>query len=239
MDRRKDIIKQVDIRKTEGEMETKFKVVMKKDAEVLKDFISFTYRAKGAVGRYKMRVLALGLVIIGVLAAKGGSMTAGIVMGAIGVLFLVFSMFLPQIAVLRLKKADLAYQNQTELTYAFTNGSIYVYENGELSQNVGGYNNVSCFYGDEKNYYVGVNNDDLYLLPKKYFVEGKEEEFLEFIEKKSNEKYEFLPMTMKNKWMVKKMEMRQQDLEYNERAAKLRAEDKKKKEERKANRKSK
>lgn len=116
---------------------------------------------------------------------------------------------------------------------------MYVYENGELTQNVGGYNQVSCFYGDEKNYYLGVNNDDLYLLPRKAFTEGNEEEFLKFIEKKSGEKYEFLPMKVKNKWMLKKVEMRQQEIEYNERAASLRAEDRKKKAERNANKKSK
>lgn len=220
-------------------METKFKVVMKKDGEVLKDFISFTYRAKGQTGRFKLRVLAIGLVVIGYLAAKGGNTLAGVIIGATGVVVLVITLFLPQIAVARLKKADVVYQNQTELTYTFTNSSMYVYENGELTQNVGGYNQVSCFYGDEKNYYLGVNNDDLYLLPRKAFTEGNEEEFLKFIEKKSGEKYEFLPMKVKNKWMLKKMEMRQQEIEYNERAASLRAEDRKKKAERNANKKSK
>lgn len=131
-------------------METKFKVVMKKDGEVLKDFISFTYRAKGQTGRFKLRVPAIGLVVIGYLAAKGGNTLAGVIIGATGVVVLVITLFLPQIAVARLKKADVVYQNQTELTYTFTNSSMYVYENGELTQNVGGYNQVSCFYGDEK-----------------------------------------------------------------------------------------
>lgn len=97
-------------------METKFKVVMKKDGEVLKDFISFTYRAKGQTGRFKLRVLAIGLVVIGYLAAKGGNTLAGVIIGATGVVVLVITLFLPQIAVARLKKADVVYQNQTELT---------------------------------------------------------------------------------------------------------------------------
>lgn len=46
-------------------------------------------------------------------------------------------------------------------------------------------------------------------------------------------------MKVKNKWMLKKVEMRQQEIEYNERAASLRAEDRKKKAERNANKKSK
>lgn len=215
-------------------MENKFKVVMTKDDEVMRDFISFTYRAQGAVARYKARILAIGLFIIGVLAWKSGTVVPGGVMMVLGGAFFVASFFMSQIAVMKLKAADLAYQNKTELTYAFTNSGIYVYENNELSQNVGGYNNVTCFYGDEKNYYVGVRNEDLYLLPKKCFVEGEPEEFLEFIETKSNEKYEFIPLTVKNKWMLKKVEWKQQELEYNERAEKLREEDRRKKAEKKS-----
>ena len=217
-------------------METKFKVVMRKDDEVLRDFISFTYRAQGAIQRYKMRVLAVGLAVIGFLAGRDDHIIAGAIMFGLGMAFLVASFFLSQIAVAKLKKADIAYQKQTELTYAFTNGGLYVYEDGELSQNVGSYSKVTCFYGDEKNYYVGVNNDDLYLLPKKRFVEGDAEAFLEFVENKSGEKYEFLPLKVKNKYLLKKMEWKQQEIEYNERAEKLREEDKKKKAEKKEKR---
>lgn len=215
-------------------MEAKFKVVMRKDDEVLKDFISFRYRAQGALQRYKMRILAIGLAIIGVLAGRDNHPIAGAVMFGIGMFFFIGTFFLSQIAVAKLRKADIAYQNQTELTYVFTKSGIYVYENDELSQNVGGYSKITCFYGDEKNYYVGVNNDDLYLLPKRKFVEGDAEAFLEFIEQKSGEKYEFLPLTIKNKYMLKKVEWKQQEIEYNERAEKLREEDRKKKAEKKS-----
>ena len=211
-----------------GDMENKFKIVMKKTDEVMKDFISFTYRAKGTVARFKVRVLAVGLAVIGILAAKDNHPIAGGVMLAIGGGFFVASFFVSQIAVLRVKAVDIAYQNKTELTYAFTNSGIYVYENAELSKNVGGYHNVTCFYGDEKNYYVGVNNEDLYLLPRKCFVEGDAEEFLEFIETKSNEKYEFLPNTIKNKWIQFRINQKQKDMEYNQRAAALREKDKEK-----------
>lgn len=214
-------------------MESRFKVVMRKDAEVLQDFISFTYRAKGQLNRMKLRILAAGLVVIGYMAAKNDNITAGIIIGGIGILFLVISLFLPQIAVMKLKAADIAYQNQTELTYVFTNTNIYVYENGEQTQNIGGYQQVTCFYGDEKNYYLGVNNDDLYLLPRRAFEEGAEVEFVSFIERRCNEKYEFLPTTVKNKWIRYRMDSKAREEAYNAKAAKLRAEDKEKKEQKK------
>ncbi len=210
-------------------METKYKITMKKDAEVMKDFVSFTYRVQGKLSRYKFYVLAIGMLMIGFLAMKGGSMTAGAVIGGIGIAMIVIGIFLPSIAVMKMKKADEAYQKGTELTYAFAKSAIYVYLNGELFQNVGGYNHVTSFYEDEKNYYMGINNEELYLLPKKCFVEGEKATFAEFVKERSNVMCEFLPGTLKNKWLKYRMDVKRKNAEYDERAARLRKEAKEKK----------
>lgn len=210
-------------------METKYKVIMKKDEEVMKDFVSFTYRVQGKLGRYKFYILAIGMLMIGFFAIKGGSVTAGAVIGAVGVVMIVIGMFLPQVAISKMKKTDEAYRNRTELTYIFAKSAIYVYLNGELYQNVGGYNHVTSIYEDEKNYYVGINNEELYLLPKKCFVEGENETFVEFVNERSGIQCEFVPGTMKNKWLKYRMDMKRKDAEYDARAAKLRKESKEKK----------
>lgn len=214
-------------------MENKFKVVMKKDEEVLRDFILFRERANNSSGKFKMIVFGIGLIVIGVLAAKGGRLAAGCIINAAGIAMVVFALFIHNIAVMRLKKADIAYKNQTELSYGFTNSGIYVYENGELTQNVGGYTHVSCLYEDEKNFYVGINNEDLFLLPKKAFAEGDIAGFVEFMEKKSNEMSEFLPTTVKNRWMVHRMKQKQADIAYDARVAELRKQEKVKKQNKK------
>lgn len=210
-------------------METKFKVVMKKDDEIMKDFLSFTYRAQGQVKRAKLYILALGMVLIGWLAARGGDVKAGIVIGFVGVLMILLGLALPKVALARLKKVDEGYNKGTEYEYVFAKGHMYIYENGELVQNVGGYRQVTCFYGDEKNYYVGINNDDLFLLPIKNFVEGNPDEFIKFIEYVSDEVYVFLPATLKNRWMVYRAKQKVKEAEYDAKAAAKRAEAKEKK----------
>ena len=210
-------------------METKFKVAMKKTDEVMKDFISFTYRAKGQTRRTKARIFIIALIVIGILAIRDNNVTSGTVMIVVGALMLLTTFIFPTIAVAKIKKADQGYKNGTEYEYVFTGGSMYVYENGELAQNVGSYRQVSCFYGDEKNYYVGVNNDDLYLLPIKNFVEGNPEEFVDFVQRVSDEKYEFLPLTLKNKWLKFKTDQKLKDAEYDAKVAVKRAEAKEKK----------
>ncbi len=210
-------------------METKFKVVMKKDDEVMKDFLSFTYRAQGQMKRGKIYVMAIGLLVIAYFAFKGGSPTAGIIMSVVGGLMLSMGLVLPKVALARLKKTDEMYKNRTELTYVFAGSSMYVYEGDVLTENVGSYRQISCFYGDEKNYYVGINNEDLFLLPKKSFVQGDESEFIEFIQDVSDEKYEFLPFTLKNRWEVFKVNQKMKEAEYDAKAAAKRAEAKEKK----------
>lgn len=212
-------------------METKFKIVMKKDGQILEDFVKFANRANNPSQQMKMFVLAAGFVLIGITAHKDAP-TMGLVIGIFGALLLVYVLIRFKLAVRKLKKVDQAYLNQYELGYEFTNTGIHIYQDGELETNVGGYSHVSCLYSDEYNYYVGINNEDLLLLPKKCFVEGNEEEFMPFLEEKSREECEFLPRTLKNKWIVYKMRRKVRDQEYNEKAARLRESDKKKREER-------
>lgn len=221
----------------EGKMETKFKVLMKKDDEIMKDFLSFTYRAKGQMNRAKLFVFAAGMIFIGYMAAGDGNVISGNVFALVGIIMILMGLVLPKVALARLKKADEGYNKGTEYAYVFASGSMYVYEDGELAQNVGGYRQVTCFYGDEKNYYVGINNDDLYLLPMKNFAEGDPNDFIEFIQYVSDETYEFLPATLKNRWIKYRVDQKVRDAEYDAKAAAKRAEAAEKKNKKKCNKK--
>jgi hypothetical protein len=208
-------------------MEAKFRIKMKKNSRVLEDFILFTYRAKGG-NRTKMGlILAVGMFAIAYMALKDGE-KIGYAIAGLGVFGLIFTLFRHKIALIRLKKADVAYKNQTELEYVFTNGSIYVYEDGELAMNVGSYSRVSCLYEDEFNFYLGVNNEDLFLLPRTCFEVGNADEFVEFVTGKSGEEAEFLPVTWKNRWVMYRQKSKIAEAEYDAKAAKLREEAKQK-----------
>ena len=205
-------------------METKFKVIMKRDDEAMKDFLSFRYRAQGQANRAKLYIFAIGMLAIGYFAAKGGNVTMGNIIAVVGILMVLSGLVLPKIALSRMKKMDEAYKAKKEFTYVFAKGSMYVYENEELSQNIGSYRQVSCFYEDEKNYYLGINNDDLYVLPRKGFVEGNPDEFVEFIQYVSDENCVFLPATIKNRWKKFRADQKIKEAEYDAKAAEKRAE---------------
>ena len=65
-------------------METKFKVIMRRDNEAMKDFLSFRYRAQGEMKRVKLYVFAIGMLAIGYMAVNDGNVTAGNVISAVG-----------------------------------------------------------------------------------------------------------------------------------------------------------
>ena len=215
-------------------METKFKIVLKKDTKIMEDFIIFANKVNNPNQQMKMSIISLGFLVIGWV-ARNDSPTFAIVIAVFGALLFTYVQCRFKLAAAKLKKADESYINQNELSYEFTNSNIYIRKDGELERNVGSYSHVTCLYSDEYNYYVGINNEDLLLLPRKCFVEGNEEEFMPFIEEKSNEQSEFLPRTFKNKRIVNKMKRQARDAEYDAKAARLREESKQKK----ANRKNK
>lgn len=203
-----------------------FKVETVKTEETLQDFILFMYRVKNSGGTFKMVVLGLGMIVIGYLAKEKPPAAIGCTI--VGVVTLLFAIFKHKLAVRQLKKSDIAYKEQTKLGFEFSGSGIYVYKNDELDENIGGYSHVTCLYGDEKNYYVGINNEDLFLLPRKDFTEGSQEEFAAFVEKRSNEKYEFTPATVKNKWRIHRMKQKAFEVEYDAKAEALRQEKRKK-----------
>ena len=120
-------------------METKFKVVMKKDDKAMKEFLSYTYRAKGQMTRAKQYVYAAGMLIIGYMAAQDANVVVGNIIALVGILMVTMGLVLPKVALAKLKKSDEAYKKGTEFTYVFGTGSMYVYEDGELAENVGGF----------------------------------------------------------------------------------------------------
>lgn len=87
-----------------------------------------------------------------------------------------------------------------KLTYSFTEKMLQVYRNDELFEKVNSYQKISSIYTDEKNFYLGVNNEDLYILPKRDFKTGTTEDFLEFITTKSHVDAVYLPAKQLNQF---------------------------------------
>ena len=73
---------------------------------------------------------------------------------------------------------------------------------------MGYYKTIYRIWEDEKTYYVGMNEDDLLILPKANFTEGEERDFKEFILEKSGADYRWLPVGLWNRFKNFGMQIR-------------------------------
>lgn len=172
-------------------MNERFIIETQKTTETIKDFVLFKRRAQNSHTTFHLCIIGGGLIAMGYSYRQDSA--AGINFLLTGLILLIFALFRHFPTISKLKKADQAYSEKWALTYTFTNSGMYVYRNGALFENVGSYHNISSFYVDEKNFYLGIKNEDMYVLPKSDFTAGTPEDFLSYISQKSGIECIFSP----------------------------------------------
>lgn len=178
-------------------MNEQFVIETRKTKETLKDFIFFKRRATHSHTTFHLCIIGGGLISIG-FSTKNQEPTAALNFLLLGSLVLLFALFRHYFTLSKFKKSDQAYMENWKLTYSFTEKTLQVYRNDEIFEKVNSYQKISSIYTDEKNIYLGVNNEDLYILPKRDFMTGTPEDFLEFITAKSHVDAVYLPAKQLN-----------------------------------------
>lgn len=184
-------------------MECKFGVRVIRDMGMMKTCIRFNNRVHHP--RVSMHLFVIGVVLLGMPAAAGkGPVLRDAACMILGSFFVFMSLFRQNIAAARMKKNTEIEWNE-ELFYLFGQKGVQVIKDGN-TVNIGGYKNIFRLWEDERNYYVGMNEDDLLILPKAGFEIGSAEEFRDFVLEKSNAGYSWTPADIVNicKWKIKK-----------------------------------
>lgn len=176
--------------------EVLYKVETKRDADMVKSFVLFTYRQK--YPKVTRNFLLVGMLSIA-LTIGIRIHWFGIFMMVQGIFCILMALFRHNIPISTIKRNDPDYRDGNTLTYEFKDKKINAYRNGELFLSVFPYGKVTNFYHDEKYFYIGANEDDFMMLPKKDFVTGDPETFAEFIEKKAKLKIAYSPATFAEK----------------------------------------
>lgn len=175
----------------------KYIVAIRRDANMIMTFIKFTNRIKHPRVTFNLFVTGVLLAVIPTI-GKGAVALPGVIicygMGALLVLTALFRQYLS----LYMMKANPETKLNEELTYLFGNTGVRVLNNG-VEENLGYYKTVYKVWEDEKNYYLGMNEDDLVILPKKSFEEGDPLEFRDFILEKSGSDYRWIPTGIVNR----------------------------------------
>lgn len=179
-----------------------YEVHTKHTKKVLNDFITFSTKVNNPTGTFRMSVFALCFFTLAFFLGKE-RMTAAIILGAIGALLLVFILFRRKISFVKLSKEDKDYQSQSEIKLMFGYPEFIVVDANHPEGVHIKYNEISSLYDDKENYFIGVNNETLHVIPMTAFVEGKAEDFRGFIEEQA--KKTMLPTVIPWKMRIQMM----------------------------------
>lgn len=195
--------------------------------KVLEDFIKFTYKIKYPRVTIHLLVLSAGFFAIAVMAGGGIGTYICILLGAP---LAVIALFRKKIGLSKLMKADENYQKQSQIKFIFGESEFRV-ENEDVGQKERiKYAEITYMYADDNYYYLGINGQEIQLIPKADFSKGDPTEFYDFISNKTGKPVR--PMYIP--WKVRFRMM----MEYRDARAEARAEEaEKKKREKKKNKK--
>jgi hypothetical protein len=172
-----------------------FQVRTKRDAAMIKAFITFTYRV------YHPGV-TVRLIFIGALIAAPAilvkAMWLKVACLAIGGLLILLGLFRQNISLALTKKNDPDYKSGVEYTYEFTSADASFYKGDELVAYINKYKDVMAFYYDEDYFYLAIANRDMFILPKDRFTIGDPAEFEDFIYQKSKKTCKWIPNNYKD-----------------------------------------
>lgn len=193
-------------------MDNEYKVSVRRDTKMMKTFVKFSNRVNHP--KVSLHLFIIGAAITGIpIIDPKGKIWGIIICYTVGIFCLLMAFFRHYIAVYKMRKNPEIQVNE-ELTYVFGNKGVQTYKDGELERNMGGYKKIYRVWEDEKHFFVGMNEEDLLILPKNKFETGDVDMFRDFVLEKSKAEYVWQPVTPSG--IIKKMlaEMRAKEIEH-------------------------
>ena len=173
----------------------KYVVPVKRDEKLLKTFVKFSNQTRHP--RTTVYLVTVGAMLIALPIANKEIALAGVIICYVmGALMVLMGVFRHHIGVYMLKSNPQTKLDE-ELTYIFGNTDVKTERNGELEK-LGSYASIYRLWEDEKFFYIGINEDDLVVLPKTNFEVGDVSTFREFILEKSGATFTWQPKRLDN-----------------------------------------
>lgn len=173
----------------------KYVVPVKRDEKLLKTFVKFSNQTRHP--RTTVYLVTVGAMLIALPIANKEIALAGVIICYVmGALMVLMGVFRHHIGVYMLKSNPQTKLDE-ELTYIFGNTDVKTERNGELEK-LGSYASIYRLWEDEKFFYIGINEDDLLVLPKTNFEVGDVSTFREYILEKSGATFTWQPKRIDN-----------------------------------------
>ena len=186
---------QEQLQENEDAKQSKYVVATVRDKQLLKTFVKFYNRVKHP--RVTVYNLVVGGTLVALPSVQGAMKQPGTtICYVVGIVMLLLALFRHHISIYMMKSNEETKYNAS-VTYFFGSTAVQVEESGEVSR-LGNYKKIYCVWEDEKNFFLGMNEDDLVVLPKKDFTTGDAATFRDFILDKSRAEFRWKPAELKN-----------------------------------------
>lgn len=173
----------------------KYVVPVKRDEKLLKTFVKFSNQTRHP--RTTVYLVTVGAMLMALPIANKEIALAGVIICYVmGALMVLMGVFRHHIGVYMLKSNPQTKLDE-ELTYIFGNTDVKTEKNGELEK-LGSYASIYRLWEDEKFFYIGINEDDLVVLPKTNFEIGDVSTFRDYILEKSGAIFTWQPKRLDN-----------------------------------------
>lgn len=172
-------------------------VRIRRDTALMMTFIKFQNRVSHPRVTFNLLVTGILFALVPTI-VKGLALPGVIISYGMGALLILMGLFRQYLTLSMMKNSPEIKENE-EITYYFGNSGVRALR-GVTEENMGYYKNIYRVWEDERTYYVGMNEEDLLILPKDKFETGNEKGFLEFILDKSGAEYRWTPVGLINKW---------------------------------------
>jgi len=174
---------------------SKYVVSVVRNDSLLKKFVKFSNRVKHPRVTGYMVIVGGTLFILPFINHEI-ALPGVIICHVMGALMVLMGLFRHQIGVYMLKSNSETKLGE-EIAYLFGNTGIKT-EIGAEVKHLGSYKKIYRLWEDEKNFYVGTDDDDLLVLPKSNFESGDVTTFRDFILEKSRCSYTWKPTRLDN-----------------------------------------
>lgn len=174
---------------------SKYVVSVVRDEKVLKMFVKFSNTVKHPRTTGYMAIVGGSMFILPFINNEI-ALPGVIICHIVGALMVLMGLFRHRIGVYLLKSNPETKMGE-EFTYLFGNTGVKLEKNGKI-EHIGSYKKIYRIWEEEKIFYIGMNEDDLLVLPKTNFEVGDVSTFRDFIVEKSRCIYTWKPTRIDN-----------------------------------------
>lgn len=182
---------------------SKYTIPVVRDVDMLKTFVKFSNEV-GHPRATGYMVIVGGTMFVLPFINHDIALPGVIICHVMGALMVLLGVFRHQIGVSMLKSNPQTKLGE-ELVYLFGSTGVKVEKDGKV-EHIGSYKKIYRIWEDEKHFYVGMDTEDLLVLPKWAFETGDYTTFRDFIVEKSRCSYVWKPTRIDN--VIKDLNMK-------------------------------